>query len=144
MVRKYELFIKETSCSEYYMPALTNAEAVAKFATEHLHLDMRDREHLITVAVDSKCNVIGYTTTSIGTLEASLVHPREVMKFLILSNAAGGFLIHNHPSGNPEPSDEDIAVTKRMSEAFTLMGISLLDHVIVGKSLYTSMKELGW
>ena len=81
---------------------------------------------------------------SIGTLYSSLVHPREVFKTAILSNAASIILFHNHPSGDPEPSTEDTTITKRIKEAGTLMGIELLDHVIIGsEGRFYSMKEQG-
>jgi DNA repair protein RadC len=79
-----------------------------------------------------------------GTLHSSLVHPREVFKAAILSNAAGFILAHNHPSGELTPSKDDIAVTERIKEAGDLLGIDLLDHIIVGDGKrYTSFREQG-
>jgi len=91
-----------------------------------------DREHFVVIMMDRKNRVIGLNTVSIGSLTASLVHPREVMKPAILSNAAAFICGHNHPSGDPQPSLEDRAITERLVEAGNLLGIELLDHVIVG------------
>src|SRR5215467_3935545 len=91
-----------------------------------------DREHFVILMLDQKNQVIGINTVSVGSLTASIVHPREVYKPLILSNAAGVILGHNHPSGDPFPSKEDRAITQRLKEAGTLLGINLLDHLVIG------------
>jgi DNA repair protein RadC len=91
-----------------------------------------DREHFLVALLDRKNRVIGINTVSIGSLTASVVHPREVMKPAILSNSAAVILGHNHPSGDPQPSQEDRGLTARLVEAGTLLGMSVLDHVIIG------------
>ncbi len=91
-----------------------------------------DREHFVILMLGQKNQVIGINTVSIGSLTASVVHPREVYKPLILSNAAAVILGHNHPSGDPQPSKEDRAITTRLKEAGTLLGVNVLDHIIVG------------
>lgn len=98
-----------------------------------------DREHFLVVGLDGKNRILGVSTVSIGTLTASLVHPREVMKSLILANAAAFLLVHNHPSGDPTPSAEDLAITTRLKECAELFGMRLLDHVILGHGRYCSM-----
>lgn len=90
-----------------------------------------DREHLVVLCLDTKHKVTAISTISVGTLNASIAHPREIFKVAILSNSAKIILAHNHPSGDPTPSPEDIALTKRVKEAGTIMGIELVDHVIV-------------
>ncbi|TLM97475.1 hypothetical protein FDZ73_24970, partial [bacterium] len=80
---------------------------------------------------------------SIGSLNASLVHPRELFKNAIKKSAAALILVHNHPSGDPSPSREDIDVTRRLAEAGKLLGIEILDHVIIGDLKYVSLKEKG-
>jgi DNA repair protein RadC len=90
-----------------------------------------DREHFLVVMLDQKHKVIGINTVSMGSLTASVVHPREVMKPAILSNAAALLCCHNHPSGTPHPSQEDRALTKRLVDAGRLLGINVLDHIIL-------------
>ena len=107
-------------------------------------LESSDREQIVAVLVDTKNGVIGVHVVSVGDLSSTLVHPREVFKAAILANAASLILAHNHPSGDPAPSPEDIAVTKRIAEAGELLGIELLDHVVIGDAgRFASLKEKG-
>lgn len=101
-----------------------------------------DREHFVLMLLDTKNQVIGLHTVSIGDLNSSIVHPREVYKIAIAMGAASIIVAHNHPSGDTTPSPEDIAVTKRLSDTGELLGIEVLDHVIIGDS-HISMKEKG-
>ena len=101
-----------------------------------------DRENFVVVLLNIKNEVIETSTVSVGTLSASLVHPREVFKPAIRASAASVVLAHNHPSGKVEPSREDREVTRRISEAAGILGVEVLDHVIVGDG-YFSMKEHG-
>jgi DNA repair protein RadC len=101
-----------------------------------------DRENFVVVLLNTKNEVIETSTVSVGTLSASLVHPREVFKPAIRASAASVVLAHNHPSGKVEPSREDREVTRRISEAAGILGVEVLDHVIVGDG-YFSMKEHG-
>ena len=100
-----------------------------------------DRENFVVLMLDTKNKVIGINTVSVGTLSASLVHPREVFKPAIISNAAGIILAHNHPSGDPAPSREDIEISKRLSDAGKLLDIKVLDHVIISDGNYASLRE---
>lgn len=103
-----------------------------------------DRDQLIVMMLDTKLSVIGLNTVSIGILDSSLVHPREVFKPASIANAASIILAHNHPSGDPMPSQEDRRVTERLVKAGHLMGIEVLDHVIIGDlERFASMKEKG-
>ena len=101
-----------------------------------------DRENFVVVLLNTKNEVLGFPTVSVGTLSASLVHPREVFKPAIRASAAGVVLAHNHPSGRVGPSREDREVTRRLREASEIIGIEVLDHVILGDG-YFSMKEHG-
>jgi DNA repair protein RadC len=94
-------------------------------------LKKEQREHFLVLLLNARHEVIGRETVSIGTLNASLVHPREVFRPAISAAAASVVLVHNHPSGDPEPSEEDLGITKRLVEAGELLGIGVLDHVIV-------------
>ena len=108
------------------------------------HLDGADREHFVVVLLDTKGHIIGVSTVSVGDLSSAIVHPREVFKPAILSNAASIILAHNHPSGDPTPSSDDTAVTRRLHEAGELLGIEVLDHVVIGElGRYVSFKEKG-
>ncbi len=101
-----------------------------------------DRENFVVVLLNTKNEVIETPLVSVGTLSASLVHPREVFKPAIRASAASVILAHNHPSGKVEPSREDREVTRRLGEAAGVLGIEVLDHVIVGDGFF-SMKEHG-
>ncbi|HDR7314287.1 DNA repair protein RadC [Heyndrickxia sporothermodurans] len=109
-----------------------------------LFLADKDREHFIVASLDTKNQPVSINVCHIGSLNASIVHPREVMKSAILSNAASIIVGHNHPSGKAEPSREDIEVTKRLVEAGKIIGIDVIDHIIVGDETYTSLKEKGY
>ena len=111
----------------------------------HTYLADVDREHFVVLMLDQKNKVIGIHTVSVGSLTASVVHPREVFKPAILSNCAALILAHNHPSGQPQPSQEDRVLTVRLVAAGKLLGISILDHVIIGDgtSAYFSFADEG-
>jgi len=103
--------------------------------------DQLDREMFVVLLLDGKNQLLGFNVVSIGCLTAALVHPREVFKPAILANAASLILAHNHPSGDPEPSAEDRAITERLRHAGDVMGIKILDHVVIGDGLFTSFAE---
>ena len=102
-----------------------------------------DREEFLAVLVDGKGRTMGFSVVSVGTLTASIVHPREVFKPAIIGNAASVLLVHNHPSGDPEPSAEDRALTSRLKQAGDLLGIKILDHIVIGDGRYTSFVDAG-
>jgi DNA repair protein RadC len=101
------------------------------------------QEHFVCIFLNTKHVVIGKETLSIGTLDSTLVHPREVFKAAVRRSASSIICVHNHPSGDPTPSHDDIVITRRLIDAGKLMGIEVLDHVIIGDGRYASMKELG-
>lgn len=107
--------------------------------------DIRDhkKEHFVVFYLDTRNQEIKHETISVGTLNASLIHPREVFEPAIKHNAAQILAAHNHPSGSTEPSVEDREVTKRLVEAGKILGIEVVDHVIVSKSGFASFKELA-
>jgi DNA repair protein RadC len=102
-----------------------------------------EKEVFRVISLNTKNEVIGNDVVSIGSLNASIVHPRELFKECIRKNAASIILAHNHPSGNPEPSREDLMVTKRLIQGGKLLGIDVLDHIIFGQRVFISMKEKG-
>lgn len=102
-----------------------------------------DREEFMVLMLDVKNNLIGYNLVSVGTLDYVIIHPREVFKPAILANAASIILTHNHPSGDPNPSGNDIELTKEVVEAGKLLSIHVLDHVIIGDSKFFSFVDEG-
>lgn len=103
-----------------------------------------DREEFLVVPLDAKNAILGFHVVSVGTLTSSLVHPREVFKLAILANAAALVFVHNHPSGDPSPSAQDVAITKRLAEVGDLVGITVLDHIVMGEGRYVSFAEEGY
>jgi DNA repair protein RadC len=108
------------------------------------YLEGADRENFVILMLDTKNQVIGINTVGVGILNACPVHPREVFKPAILSNAAGIILGHNHPSGDPGPSKDDLELTVRLKDAGDILGIAVIDHIIIGdNNRYVSLKERG-
>jgi DNA repair protein RadC len=100
-----------------------------------------DREILLSVMLTVKNQLIGVETVNIGSLHATVISPREVFKSALLANAFGIVICHNHPSGNLDPSKDDIAITKTLVDAGELLGIKVLDHLIISNRGYTSMRD---
>ena len=121
---------------------INGPDDVAAYAVPQLRYE--NREHFAVLLLDVKNKVIAFKVISIGTLSASLVHPREVFAEAVRHSAAAVILVHNHPSGDPSPSSEDISLTKRLQQAGRIMDIRVLDHVIIGGDAYCSLKEKGF
>ena len=126
----YRVALVRESSVQLPSGCLRDSRAVAALVRERLQ--GADREHFIVLLLNRKNEVIGINTVSMGSLTASVVHPREVFKPAILGNAAAIICAHNHPSGDPFPSSEDRALTARLVQGGKLLGIEILDHVIVG------------
>jgi DNA repair protein RadC len=107
------------------------------------YLEGADREHFCVMFLNVKNRVLGINTVSIGGLNESPVHPREVFKPAILLGAAAIILFHNHPSGDPSPSKADMEATRQLCEAGKIIGIEVLDHIVIGEEGFTSFKERG-
>lgn len=103
-----------------------------------------DREYFVVVCLDTKNQPTNINICHVGSLNASIVHPRECFKPAIISNAASIIVYHNHPSLDPTPSREDCEVTKRLVEVGKIIGIDVLDHIIMGGDRYVSLKEKGY
>ena len=123
------MLVREGGVPCYNQQIRSSADASAFL---HTYLADVDREHFVIILLNQKNRIIGVNTVSIGSLTASVVHPREVFKGAILANAASIVCGHNHPSTDCQPSKEDRAITTRLVEAGRLLGISVLDHVIIG------------
>lgn len=127
-----------------YLDALSKVKINEPSTIANLFMDeMRylQKEHFRVVLLDTKNQIIVTEEISVGTLNASIVHPRDVFRAAIKRNANSIILIHNHPSGDPTPSREDINISHRLLEAGNLIGIKVLDHIIIGDNKYVSFKE---
>jgi len=104
-------------------------------------LQYETKEYFIAIHLDGKNRILAVDICSIGSLNQSIVHPREVFKTALLSSAAGLILLHNHPSGDPTPSNEDLEVTRRLRDAGDLIGVKVLDHLVIGTSYYSFVEK---
>ena len=128
----------ENSSGEATKITVKSPEDVVKTARNLLK--GKKKEHFLVICLDTRNHLIKTSTVSIGSLDCSIVHPREVFKDAISSSAASVIFIHNHPSGDPTPSEDDIKMTKRLIEAGEIIGIEVLDHIIICDSEHLSMK----
>jgi DNA repair protein RadC len=103
----------------------------------------KKKEHFWAILLDTRNQIIKSTEISVGSLDSSIVHPRELFKEAIASSSASMIVAHNHPSGNPEASQDDISLTKRLIQAGNIVGIEVIDHLIIGDGRYISMKREG-
>lgn len=106
-------------------------------------LVLETKEHFLCLHLDGKNRIVCLDRVSVGSLNQSIVNVREVLKSVLLSSAAAILLVHNHPTGDPNPSPEDIAITRRLKESGDLIGIPVLDHIIIGDGQYVSFVERG-
>jgi DNA repair protein RadC len=106
-------------------------------------LILETKEHFLCLHLDGKNRIICLDRVSVGSLNQSIVHPREVFKSACVNSAAAIILVHQHPTGDPAPSGEDLSITKRLKEAGELIGIPVLDHIIIGEGKYVSFVESG-
>jgi DNA repair protein RadC len=128
----------EVDVGEKPKPLLKSPEDVA--AVMRSKLKGKKKEHFWVLCLDTRNRLINWKQVSIGSLDTSIVHPREVFKEAVSSSAASVIFVHNHPSGDPEPSKEDIELTKRLAKAGEIVGIDVLDHIIVCDKSYLSLK----
>lgn len=141
----YSVELVRESAKVYDLDKVINSpERAYDVIEEVLKLSSKTKEHLVMMSLNTKNEVVGLHTIHIGSVNASIVHPREILQQAILNNATSFMIFHNHPSGDPSPSREDIDVTKRLAEAGTIIGIQLLDHIIIGTNRFVSLKEKGY
>ena len=126
---------------ERYQPItkITSPRILAQYFMEALRHE--HKECFVVTFLDAKCKMMSHQTISTGSLTASIVHPREVYKIAIQKSAYSIIVLHNHPSGDPTPSKEDIQITQRLKKVGEVIGIPLLDHIIIGDGIYKSLKE---
>jgi len=128
----------ESDVGEKPKPVLKSPEDVV--AEVRSKLKGKKKEHFLVLCLDTRNRLINCKPVSIGSLDTSIVHPREVFKEAVSSSAASVIFVHNHPSGDPEPSKEDVELTKRLVKAGEIIGIDVLDHIIVCDKSYLSLK----
>lgn len=136
-----ELSQRLNTLEPQYMASLQSPKEVYELLSASMK-DL-DREHFIALLLDNRHRLLEIETVSIGSLDASIVHPRELFKSCVRRSAAGIIIVHNHPSGDSRPSLEDKLVTQRLLEGGKLLGISILDHVIIAGDSFYSMQEHG-
>lgn len=132
---------RRLAIAEARVEIIHGPEDVARFAMPHFRHETK--EHFAVLLLNTKNHILAMPVISQGSLTASVVHPREVFEAAVRHSAASMILLHNHPSGDPSPSREDIAVTERLVKAGQIMDIPVLDHVIIGKDSFASLKEKG-
>lgn len=138
LLAAFELTKRALEVEDNNLPTITSAkDAVAQLQ----ELRNAKKEHFVVLYLNARNQLIHKETISVGTLNASLIHPREVFKPAVDHLAASVIVAHNHPSGDCEPSDDDIEVTKRLKEVGKVLGIELVDHVIMTKNGFSSLKE---
>lgn len=128
---------KVVTCSEDIAP-------IFRVILDTLDAVDREKEHFYNICLDAKNKIKLIDCVSVGSLTASIVHPRECFRRAIIEGAAGIILGHNHPSGDPHPSKEDIEITARLKEAGNILGIKVLDHIIIGDKHHVSLSEMGY
>lgn len=117
-------------------------ETAARIA--QYYIGDEDREVFFVMCLDTKSKVNAIHRAHVGSINSSIVHPREIFKCVILNNSSSVIFFHNHPSTDPSPSSEDIVVTKRLVECGKILGIDVVDHIIVGDHKFVSLKEKGY
>jgi DNA repair protein RadC len=132
---------RRLAIAEARVEIIHGPEDVARFAMPHFRHETK--EHFAVLLLNTKNHILAMPVISQGSLTASVVHPREVFEAAVRHSAASMILLHNHPSGDPSPSREDIAVTERLVKAGQIMDIPVLDHVIIGNDSFASLKEKG-
>lgn len=116
-------------------------QTIARYYMEDMR--HREKEVLKLLLLNTRARLIGETILSVGTVDTAIVSPRELFLEALRRNAVSIIMLHNHPSGDPEPSREDMHITKRIHEAGALLGIELMDHIIIGDNCYVSLRERG-
>ena len=126
-----------------YINAKTRLTAPRQVWEMFRFLGMESKEWMLVLLLDGKNRLSAVDVCSIGSLNQSIVHPREIFKSALLASAAAIILVHNHPSGDTTPSREDLEISKRLKEASDILGIKLLDHIVIGEEEFTSFVERG-
>lgn len=142
LVKEIELKVENVRDVKFELGKISSPNCLYGFLKKEI--GNSDREILLAIFLSTKNDVLGIQRVSVGSLNSSIVHPREVFKGAILSNASAIIIAHNHPSGDVTPSGDDIATTKRLEQAGMILGINLLDHLIVSRNNGLSLREQGF
>jgi DNA repair protein RadC len=137
----FELGKRIAASTDDVQPAIRGPEDAANLVMEGLRYE--SKEHFQAILLNTRNRVVAIRPVSMGSLQQSIVHAREVFREAISNSAAAMIVVHNHPSGDPSPSEEDLAITRRLVEAGQLLGIPILDHLIIGAGKFISLKERG-
>lgn len=135
--------VKEKSVNYDISSGISTPQKAYEMIESIMQLSKEVKEHFIILCLNVKNSICGIHTISVGTVNASLVRPREVFQAALLNNAASIICFHNHPSGDPQVSCEDVNITRCLADAGKLMNITVLDHIVVGENRYLSMMEEG-
>ena len=122
--------------------SISRSDDIAKLFMEKLRY--KKKEHFESLLLSAKGDIISIEHISVGELSSTVVHPREVFSMAVRKSAAAIVFVHNHPSGDARPSKEDVETTKRLMDCGALLGIRVLDHIIIGDGLFSSMREMGY
>ena len=139
--------VLEKECSVNYPEIdrkMNSPEKIARLAREYLHIHEETEEYLYMFCMNTKLELIGVFELSHGNVNSSVFSVREIFQKALLANAVSIILLHNHPSGDCTPSSQDIAATKRAVEAGNILGVDVLDHIIIGRPMFTSLKDKGY
>lgn len=144
-ISKYKIQLVKEDSNNYLenCEALTSPDRVASALNETFNLEYQTDEHFVMLCLNTKNRIIGAFEVCVGTIDASLINIRGIMQRALLCNASRIMVAHNHPSGDSSPSREDKKSTMKIKDACNLMGISLLDHIIIGEDEYFSFKAEG-
>jgi DNA repair protein RadC len=144
--KNYSSYVREIKVTYKTLPdakfIMTNPEAVFNFLRDYIGYEVR--EHFVILGINNKNTVMMRSLISIGTVSEAVVHPREVFSPAVMTSCSGIIVCHNHPSGNTEPSRQDLETTKRLIEAGKILGIPVIDHIIITDEAYYSLKENGY
>jgi len=138
LLAAFELSKRAMEVDDSNLPVISTPKDVVAQLTELRH---NKKEHFVALYLNARNQLVHKETISMGTLNANLVHPREVFEPALKHSAAGIMVAHNHPSGDPKPSEDDLEITKRLVEAGKMMGVELLDHVIIAANNHFSFKD---
>ena len=139
---KYETVLQKVDVREDINSFdIMQPQKVYEFATNVLKIDVRPQEYLYAILINAKGGIIGINEVSRGNIYATVASPREIFRVGVMLPTYGIILVHNHPSGDPEPSQDDINLTKKANESGKILDIPLVDHIIVGDGNYYSFKE---